>query len=163
MKNKKTFFIVLLSAILILVVLSCFFMWYRPYHSVYSDTSISANKSEIEVANETAELPVTFACATELKPADRLRYSEMFYFKEEVPVLVEINCSYGNVSKLELYYVVKKDSKGYDKKFLGNIEIVNENKHGQLEVVLPVGDGELIIENGGSHNIMVDSVTINHQ
>ena len=130
---------------------------------VYSDTSISANKSEIEVANETAELPVTFACATELKPADRLRYSEMFYFKEEVPVLVEINCSYGNVSKLELYYVVKKDSKGYDKKFLGNIEIVNENKHGQLEAVLPVGDGELIIENGGSHNIMVDSVTINNQ
>lgn len=49
------------------------------------------------------------------------------------------------------------------KKFLGNIEIVNENKHGQLEAVLPVGDGELIIENGGSHNIMVDSVTINNQ
>lgn len=107
------------------------------------------------------EFPIFLGGATELKPSDRLIYTEIVVIEEDdTEVMFQVSCPYGNAAKLEVYYSTRK---GQHEHLIGAFETPKDKSEGKLTATLPAGTWYFTIENGGSHNILVESATMDLQ
>lgn len=107
------------------------------------------------------KFPVFLGGATELKPSDRLIYTEIVVIEEDdTEVMFQVSCPYGNAAKLEVYYSTRK---GQHEHLIGAFETPKDKSEGKLTAALPAGTWYFTIENGGSHNILVESATMDLQ
>lgn len=107
------------------------------------------------------KFPVFLGGATELKPSDRLIYTEIVVIEEDdTEVMFQVSCPYGNAAKLKVYYGSRK---GQTESTIAYLETSKDESEGKLTATLPAGTWYFTIENGGSHNILVESATMDLQ
>lgn len=107
------------------------------------------------------EFPVSLGGATELKPGDLLIAAEAVVIEaDDTEVMFQASCPYGNAAKLEVYYSTRK---GQHEHLIGAFETPKDKSEGKLTGALPAGTWYFTIENGGSHNILVESATMDLQ
>ncbi len=94
----------------------------------------------------------------ELTPGDLLVCSSV-YLSTTKNAVFNASCQYGDVAKLKVY---RDSRKGGTTTSLGNFRATQGSWYGELKKSIPNGTWYFTVENGGSHNIMVDSVTINY-
>ncbi len=120
-----------------------------------SDTAVSAG------ADVQQEFPIFLGGATELKPSDLLIAAEAVVIKEDdTEVMFQVSCPYGNAAKLKVYYGSRK---GQTESTIAYFETSKDESEGTLTAALPAGTWYFTIENGGSHNILVESATMDLQ
>ena len=73
-------------------------------------------------------------------------------------ILYFLSCQYGDVAKLKVYRGYEKGDRDTS---LGYFTATQGKWYGELNATISKGYWYFTIENGGSHNIMVDSVTLN--
>ncbi len=95
---------------------------------------------------------------TELAPGDSLVTSSMVYFNNQKKAVFNASCQYGDVAKLKVYRGTNKNQVSTS---LGYFTATQGKWYGELTATIPSGYYYFMVENGGSHNIMVDSVTVN--
>lgn len=107
------------------------------------------------------EFPISLGGATELKPGDLLIAAEAVVIEaDDTEVMFQASCSYGNAAKLKLYYGSRK---GQTESTIAYLETSKDEREGKLTAALPAGTWYFTIENGGSHNILVESATMDLQ
>ena len=104
------------------------------------------------------EFPIFLGDATELKPGDLLIAAEAVVIEaDDTEVMFQASCPYGNAAKLKVYYGSRK---GQTESTIAYLETSKDESEGKLTATLPAGTWYFTIENGGSHNILVESATM---
>lgn len=118
------------------------------------------NAYVISASGTVKPIPLTdLGGSTELAPGDLLICETSVYLSDAKNAVFNASCQYGDVAKLKMY---RSSQKGGTTTSLGYFTATQGKWYGELKKSLPVGTWYFTVENGGSHNIMVDSVTVNY-
>lgn len=96
--------------------------------------------------------------SVELAPGERIECPNSIYFDGRRSTAFHVSCQYGDVAKLKVYRGYEKGDRDTS---LGYFTATQGKWYGELNATISKGYWYFTIENGGSHNIMVDSVTVN--
>ena len=164
---KKVFY----SVVLVCLLGAAFFLGRSsvlPEESVNPDIAVNQNDVTDKVDNaeqdaadntqsaEQQEFPVFLGGATELKPADIMLYQEGLNIAADTEVVFRVKCPYGDAAKLLVTYSIK----GETDKDVGCFETPDDKSSGELVTTLPANVKRIQIMNDGSHNILIESATL---
>lgn len=124
-------------------------------------TTVNLLDNAVIVSADGTVKPVPFmdlGGGSELQPGDKLICSPSIYLSRTKTVVFNASCSYGDVAKLEIYY---GGQEGDTDNYLGDFKATQGKWYGELSKSMSAGTWYFVVKNGGSHNIMVDSVTVN--
>lgn len=94
----------------------------------------------------------------ELAPGERIECSDSVYFDGLKRATFQAACQHGNAAKLKVYRGYEEGDRDTSLEYF---TAAQDEQDGQLTATIPQGKWYFTIENGGSHTVMVDSVTLN--
>lgn len=124
-------------------------------------TTVNLLENAYIISADGAVEPVPYMDLTggiELAPGNRIECPNSVYFNDRKSAVFNASCQYGDVAKLKVYRGYEKGDRDTS---LGYFTAIKGKWYGELNATISKGYWYFTIENGGSHNIMVDSVTLN--